>query len=240
MPIKTPGDLFFHELSSIYSAEMQLTRALPRFARAASSPDLAKAFSMHLAETHGQLDRIERVAELLGVRPKRLKCVSMEALIEEGREAVDKIDAGAVRDTALIGGAQKIEQYEIASYGTLAVLAAQLGYDDVLPLLLDTLEEETAANGRLTLLTPSNSAVVTATTGDPRGHTASKSADFPMERDQKDPPIPGAPQSSNETPLQQLVREARTARNHEEALDETFPASDPISPFVPAKPPRSQ
>ncbi len=219
---------------------MQLTRALPPFARAASSPDLAKAFDMPLAETHGQLDRIERVAELLGVRPKRLKCASMVALIEEGREAVDKIDAGAVRDTALIGCAQKIERYEIASYGTLTVLAAQLGYEDVLPLLLDTLEEETAANGRLTLLTASNGAAATPTTVGPRGHTPPKNADLAMERDQKDPPIPGAPQGSTETPLQQLVREARTARDHEEALDETFPASDPISPFFPAKPPPNE
>lgn len=150
--IKTAEDLFIHELSDIYSAEKQLTKALPRLARAAENPDLAMAFETHLEETQGQIERIDQVVEVLGIRLKRIKCAAMEGLVEEGKEVIDSIDKGPVRDAALIGGAQKVEHYEIASYGTIAALAKQLGYKDALPLLLETLEEEKATDEKLTLL----------------------------------------------------------------------------------------
>jgi len=152
MAIKTAEDLFIHELSDIYSAEKQLTNALPRLARAADNPDLSAAFETHLEETQGQIERIDQVVELLGIRLKRIKCAAMEGLVEEGKEAIDSIDKGPVRDAALIGGAQKVEHYEIASYGTIAALAMQLGYKDAVPLLLETLEEEKATDQKLTLL----------------------------------------------------------------------------------------
>ncbi|MFE3968824.1 ferritin-like domain-containing protein [Stenotrophomonas sp. YIM B13575] len=152
MAIKTAEDLFIHELSDIYSAEKQLTKALPRLARAADNPDLSAAFETHLEETQGQIERIDQVVELLGIRLKRIKCAAMEGLVEEGKEAIDSIDKGPVRDAALIGGAQKVEHYEIASYGTIAALARQLGYKDAVPLLLETLEEEKATDQKLTLL----------------------------------------------------------------------------------------
>jgi ferritin-like metal-binding protein YciE len=152
MAIKTAEDLFIHELSDIYSAEKQLTKALPRLARAAENPDLATAFETHLEETQGQIERIDQVVEILGIRLKRIKCAAMEGLVEEGKEVIDSIDKGPVRDAALIGGAQKVEHYEIASYGTIAALAKQLGYKDALPLLLETLEEEKATDEKLTLL----------------------------------------------------------------------------------------
>jgi len=155
MAIKTAEDLFIHELSDIYSAEKQLTKALPRLARAAENPDLATAFETHLEETQGQIERIDQVVEILGIRLKRIKCAAMEGLVEEGKEVIDSIDKGPVRDAALIGGAQKVEHYEIASYGTIAALAKQLGYKDALPLLLETLEEEKATDEKLTLLAKS-------------------------------------------------------------------------------------
>lgn len=155
MAIKTAEDLFIHELSDIYSAEKQLTKALPRLARAAENPALATAFETHLEETQGQIERIDQVVEVLGIRLKRIKCAAMEGLVEEGKEVIDAIDKGPVRDAALIGGAQKVEHYEIASYGTIAALAKQLGYKDALPLFLETLEEEKATDEKLTLLAKS-------------------------------------------------------------------------------------
>ena len=152
MSVKTIEELFIHELSDIYSAEKQLTKALPRLARAATNPNLAAAFETHLEETNGQIERIDKVVELLEIRLKRVKCAAMEGLVEEGKEIIDTIEKSPLRDAALIGGAQKVEHYEIAAYGTLAALAKQLGYKDALPLLLETLKEEKATDEKLTML----------------------------------------------------------------------------------------
>ena len=152
MSVKSIEELFVHELSDIYSAEKQPTKALPRLARAADHPALADGFRTHLEETQGQIERIDRIVELLDIRLKRIKCAAMEGLVEEGKEVIDSIEQGALRDAALIGGAQKVEHYEIAAYGTLAALAKQLGYKDALPLLLETLEEEKATDAKLTRL----------------------------------------------------------------------------------------
>lgn len=152
MAIKTIEDLFIHELSDIYSAEKQLTKALPRLSRASSSPELADAFESHLEETQGQVERIDEVVELLGIRLKRIKCAAMEGLVEEGKEVIDEIDKGPLRDVALIGGGNRVEHYEIAGYGTLIALAKQLGYTKAVPLLAATLQEEKAADEKLTLL----------------------------------------------------------------------------------------
>ena len=152
MAVKTIEELFIHELSDIYSAEKQLTKALPRLARAAENPALADGFRTHLEETQGQIERIDQIVELLDIRLKRIKCAAMEGLVEEGKEVIEEIEKGPLRDAALIGGAQKVEHYEIASYGTLAALAKQLGYKQALPLLLETLKEEKATDEKLTLL----------------------------------------------------------------------------------------
>lgn len=152
MSVKSIEELFIHELSDIYSAEKQLTKALPRLARAAENPALVDGFNTHLEETQGQIERIDRIVELLDIRLKRIKCAAMEGLVEEGKEVIDSIEAGPLRDAALIGGAQKVEHYEIAAYGTLAALAKQLGYKDALKLLLETLEEEKATDEKLTML----------------------------------------------------------------------------------------
>ncbi|HAI45695.1 MAG TPA: hypothetical protein DCM50_03160 [Stenotrophomonas sp.] len=152
MTIKTAQDLFIHELSDIYSAEKQMSKALPRLTRAATDPALKAAFEQHLEETQGQIERLDTVVELLGIRLKRIKCAAMEGLVEEGKDAIESIEEGPVRDLALIGGAQKVEHYEIAAYGTLAALAKQLGHKDALPHLLATLAEEKATDEKLTLI----------------------------------------------------------------------------------------
>jgi ferritin-like metal-binding protein YciE len=152
MAVTTIEELFIHELSDIYSAEKQLTKALPRLARASSSTQLAEAFTSHLEETQGQVERIDEIVELLGIKLKRMKCAAMEGLVEEGKEVIEAIEKGPLRDVALIGGGNKVEHYEIASYGTLAALATQLGYTKAVPLLLATLKEEKAADEKLTLL----------------------------------------------------------------------------------------
>ncbi|WP_144630796.1 ferritin-like domain-containing protein [Bordetella genomosp. 13] len=147
--IKTLQDLFIHELSDIYSAEKQLTRALPKLARAASDPKLAEAFRSHLEETQGQVERIDRIVEASDFKLKRMKCMAMEGLVEEGAEVIEEVEEGPVRDAALIAAAQKVEHYEIAGYGTLCTYAKLLGMNDALKLLKETMAEEKAADDKL-------------------------------------------------------------------------------------------
>ncbi|CAB3743543.1 YciE/YciF ferroxidase family protein [Achromobacter kerstersii] len=152
MTQKTLKDLFIHELSDIYSAEKQLTRALPKMARAATDPALAEAFTFHLEETRGQVERIDKIVETADFRLKRVKCAAMEGLVEEGSDVIDDVEKGPVRDAGLIAAAQKVEHYEIASYGTLCTFAKQLGMNDAVKLLKETLAEEKATDEKLGLL----------------------------------------------------------------------------------------
>ncbi len=142
-------EAFVHELSDIYSAEKQLTKALPKLAKASSNANLAEGFISHNEETHGQIERIDQIVEGLGIKLKRIKCLAMEGLVAEGGETIDEIDQGPVRDAMLIVGAQKVEHYEIAAYGSLIVMAQSLGYTDAVQLLKDTLAEEKGANDKL-------------------------------------------------------------------------------------------
>lgn len=153
MPIKTLEDLFIHDLSDIYSAEKQITRALPKMARAATDEKLIAAFQQHLEETQGQIERLDQLVESTdGVRIKRMKCHALEGLVEEAQEIIDSVEAGQIRDAGLIGAAQKVEHYEIAAYGTLYALAVKLGYKDAAKLLAATLEEEKATDEKLTII----------------------------------------------------------------------------------------
>lgn len=152
MPIKTMEELFIHELSDTYSAEKQMSKALPRMAKAVTNEQLAAAFEAHLEETQGQIERIEQVAETLGIKLKRIKCEGMSGLVDEGKEVMEKVEEGPVRDAALIGAAQKVEHYEIAAYGTLCAMAKQLGYKDALRLLKVSLDEEKATDEKLSML----------------------------------------------------------------------------------------
>ncbi|EES5384606.1 ferritin-like domain-containing protein [Escherichia coli] len=157
MNMKTIEDVFIHLLSDTYSAEKQLTRALAKLARATSNEKLSQPFHAHLEETHGQIERIDQVVESeSNLKIKRMKCVAMEGLIEEANEVIESTEKNEVRDAALIAAAQKVEHYEIASYGTLATLAEQLGYRKAAKLLKETLEEEKATDIKLSDLALNN------------------------------------------------------------------------------------
>lgn len=145
-------EAFIHELSDVYSAEKQITKALPKLARAATNPSLVKGFEMHLEETQGQIERLDQIVEMLGVKLERITCKAMEGLVEEGEEIVKEIQKGPVRDVMLIAGAQKVEHYEIATYGCLVEMAKEMGYKDVAKLLQQTLDEEKATDEKLNRL----------------------------------------------------------------------------------------
>ncbi|EHI1097712.1 ferritin-like domain-containing protein [Escherichia coli] len=157
MQIKSVEDIFIHLLSDTYSAEKQLTKALSKLSRSAYSDKLTAAFQSHLDETHGQIERIDQVVDSEdGLKLKRIKCAAMEGVIEEANEVIESTDKNEVRDAALIAAAQKVEHYEIASYGTLVTLAEQLGYKKAAKLLKETLEEEKATDVKLTDLAFNN------------------------------------------------------------------------------------
>jgi ferritin-like metal-binding protein YciE len=126
MAVKTMRDLLIDELRDIYHAEKQLTRALPKMARAASNGQLKEAFTQHLEETRGQIERLEQVFELLDTRTRGKPCHAMEGLIEEAKEIMEMGLEPELLDVALIAAAQKVEHYEIAGYGTLVARFCQL------------------------------------------------------------------------------------------------------------------
>ena len=142
MAAKNMQDLLIEELRDIYHAEKQLTRALPKMARAASNEQLKQAFTQHLEETQGQIERLEQVFEKLDTRTRGKHCHAMEGLIEEAKEIMEMGLAPELQDVALIAAAQKVEHYEIAGYGTLHALAQSAGLDEVAQLLEQTLNEE--------------------------------------------------------------------------------------------------
>lgn len=148
--VETFDDLLRHELSDLYSAEKQLTKALPKMAKAATDPALKKGFETHLTETEGQIEILEQVFEELGVKPERITCEAMKGLVEEGKEAIDEIESGPLLDCALIVAAQKVEHYEIAGYGSMCTLAEQMGLTKVKTLLGKILEQEKATDEKLT------------------------------------------------------------------------------------------
>jgi ferritin-like metal-binding protein YciE len=148
--IATLEDLYTDMLKDLYSAEKQLVKALPKMAKAAQSPDLQKAFQHHLKQTEGHVDRIERIFSHMEGSPGGKKCVAMEGLVEEGSELLQEDIDPAVLDAGLIAAAQKVEHYEIASYGTVRAWAARLGQNQAVQLLQQTLDEESAADEKLT------------------------------------------------------------------------------------------
>jgi ferritin-like metal-binding protein YciE len=152
MTVKTTRELLIDELRDIYNAENQLVKALPKMAKAAKSPNLRQAFELHLGETKGQVERLDRVFEQLDTRSSGKRCEAMQGLIEEAKEMIEEIKTPEVLDCALIVGAQKVEHYEIASYGSVCALADALGEKDVKQLLEETLNEEKAADQKLNKL----------------------------------------------------------------------------------------
>jgi ferritin-like metal-binding protein YciE len=152
MSLDSLEKLFLEELKDVYNAEKQILRALPRMIKAAESPELQQAFSKHLKETEGQVQRLERVFQELGQSVRGKTCKGMQGLLEEGKEVMEKDGEGAVIDAALIASAQKVEHYEIAAYGCLRTYAQLLGLSQAEQLLQQTLDEEEATDEKLTEL----------------------------------------------------------------------------------------
>ena len=144
--------LYVDELRDIYNAEKQLTKAIPKMAKAANSDKLREGFLEHLEQTKGHVERLEQIFVALGERSTGKKCAGMEGLIEEGSEVIEDDFEGAVKDAALIGAAQRVEHYEIAAYGTVIAFAELLGETEHVSLLQQTLEEEKQTDARLTEL----------------------------------------------------------------------------------------
>jgi ferritin-like metal-binding protein YciE len=149
---QTMRELLTEEMADIYNAEKQLVRALPKMARGATSDQLRMAFEQHLDETREQVRRIEQAFEALGQRPKSKKCDGMEGLIKEGEHMLEEDLDGAVLDAGLIAAAQKVEHYEIASYGTICTWAELLGETPALRFLKQNMSEEEATDRKLTEL----------------------------------------------------------------------------------------
>lgn len=140
--MKNLQELFEHELKDLYSAEKQLTEALPSMVEAATDAKLAEAFSEHLKETEEHLERVRGICEEIGINPGSTKCDAMEGLIEEGEDMIEEDAPGDVKDAGLIACAQRVEHYEIAGYGTAVRFAKELGHDSIASELQKTLDQE--------------------------------------------------------------------------------------------------
>jgi ferritin-like metal-binding protein YciE len=147
--LSTIKDLLEDEIKDLYSAETQLTKAIPKMAAGSNNKELSSAFEAHLKETQGQVGRLEQVAEILGTKPTGKKCAGMEGVIKEGAEALDEDGDENVLDLGIIGAGSRVEHYEIAGYTTAISLAKQLGQDNVVKLLNASLAEEQAAETKL-------------------------------------------------------------------------------------------
>ena len=158
------GDLYVEEIKDVYDAEHRILDALPKMADKANDDQLKQAFRSHLEETRGQVRRLEQVFSSLGIDPERKTCDAMKGLMSEGDELLGAKGDGDVIDAALIGAAQRVEHYEIAAYGTLRTLARELGHEDQARLLQQNLDEEGAADEKLTRIAESrvNRKAVTA------------------------------------------------------------------------------
>jgi ferritin-like metal-binding protein YciE len=149
-------EVFLEEIADVYSAEQQLIKALPKMANAAQSEDLREAFESHLEETQEQSRRLEEAIEALDATMKRKKCMAMEGLIKEADEMMSEHKGQTSIDAVLIAAAQKVEHYEIASYGTLLAWARRMGHDEAADLFEQSLDEEKAADETLTEIAESH------------------------------------------------------------------------------------
>jgi ferritin-like metal-binding protein YciE len=146
MKLDTLENLYISELRDLYSAENQLLKALPKMAKGASSPELKDAFEQHLEQTKGHVERLEQLFQQLDESPKGKTCQAMKGLIEEGSEILKEEGEDSVLDAGMIVAAQKVEHYEIASYGSVRTFANLLGQDEAARLLQSTLDEESETN----------------------------------------------------------------------------------------------
>ena len=151
--IESLRDLYIDQLKDLYSAENQITKALPKIIKKVTSPELKKGLEVHLKETMTQIERLDRIFKSLDSNPRGKKCVGMKGVIEEGKEIMaEKMSSPVLMDAALIGVSQKVEHYEISAYGTARAFAELLGEDESVDFLTKSLEEEKAADKNLTQL----------------------------------------------------------------------------------------
>jgi len=150
MKMKTLQDLLQHELKDLFSAEKLITKALPKMIKACTNEELREGLQNHLEETEQQISRLEEIFEKLDMPSRGMKCEAMEGLIEEGKKALEEDMEDQVRDAAIIAACQRVEHYEMAGYGCARTFAQQLGHDEVAELLQQTLDEEKAADEKLT------------------------------------------------------------------------------------------
>jgi len=148
--MKTLEDLLAHELKDLYSAEKQILKALPKMMKAATSEDLKEALENHLTETEEQVSRLDEIFKKLDLPTRVPKCAAMEGLIEEGKEILEEEMEDIVRDAAIIAACQRVEHYEMAGYGCARTFAQQCGHQEIADLLQETLDEEKAADEKLT------------------------------------------------------------------------------------------
>jgi len=151
----TMDELLIDELRDLYDAEKQLTKALPKMAKASSSEQLRMAFEEHLRQTEGHVERLEQIFEQLGQKSSGRKCAAMNGLIKEGEDVASDTNDDSVRDAGLIAAAQKVEHYEISGYGSVRTHAQMLGHDNAVRLLQETLDEEKQTDEKLNTLAES-------------------------------------------------------------------------------------
>ena len=152
---KQLDELFHDTLKDIYYAEKKILSALPKMAKAAQNEDLRAAFEKHKTETEGQIDRLEQVFQLIEEKPQGKKCAAIEGILEEGQEIIKEYNGSPALDAGLVSAAQAVEHYEIARYGTLRTWAEELGLNQAMKLLQQTLDQEEATDRALTELAES-------------------------------------------------------------------------------------
>jgi ferritin-like metal-binding protein YciE len=178
----TLHDAFIDELRDAYDAEKQITKALPKMAKAASSPELRAAFEAHLEETRGQISRLEEVFASLEEKVRGKHCDGMEGIIEEGKAAMEEDFDDATLDACLIASAQRVEHYEMAAYGTLVAWARAMGHTEAADLLEQTLDEEKAADEKLTSLAEGGINQEAADAGQPEEEEDEDEDDAPVAK----------------------------------------------------------
>jgi ferritin-like metal-binding protein YciE len=150
MKLRSLDDVLMEQLADLHSAETQLVEALPKVAKSASTPELRQAIEDHLVQTRSHVQRLEKAFSHLGTQVPDEHCEGMEGLLQEGEKVIETDGDPVAKDAALIAAAQRVEHYEIAGYGTARALAGELGHDEVKRLMDETLDEEAAADEKLT------------------------------------------------------------------------------------------
>ncbi|MCK8495072.1 ferritin-like domain-containing protein [Spirosoma sp. RP8] len=153
--MKTLQKFMEHTIQDLYSAENQILEALPQLMEHAQNDQLRQAFQLHQQQTEKQVERLEQIAQQMGIDPDGETCLAMQGIIEEAQDLLAQLEDGQVADAAIIGAAQKVEHYEIAAYGTARTLAQQAGQDQIADLLEQTLSEEKETDEKLTTIATS-------------------------------------------------------------------------------------